>query len=133
MVAVKASEPQRDHDAERRRDARHEEPEPQLGDPCRQPPVRVPASSATRPANKGDVKAQTAESLARIGRTLKAAGFDWKNVVDGVVYLPDLTKFNDMNTSYREASRQGLPRARDGRRRPDGPDAAVEIMLTAVK
>src|SRR6185436_19148467 len=37
-------------------------------------------------ANKGDAKAQTAELLARVGRTLKAAGFDWANVVDGVVY-----------------------------------------------
>ena len=41
------------------------------------------------PANKGDVKGQTAETLARLGRTLKTAGFDWNNVVDAVVYLPD--------------------------------------------
>src|SRR5439155_25497282 len=33
-------------------------------------------------ANKGDAKAQTGETLARIARTLKAAGFDWSNVVD---------------------------------------------------
>ena len=83
--------------------------------------------------NKGDVKAQTAESLARIGRTLKAAGFDWKDVVEGVVYLPDLTKFNDMNAAYREVFGKDFPaRATVG---PGlmGADAAVEIMLTAAR
>jgi len=83
--------------------------------------------------NKGDIKTQTAESLARIGRTLKAAGYDWKDVVDGVVYLPDLTKFNDMNASYREAFGKDFPaRATVGAGLMNG-DAAVEIMLTAVK
>src|SRR5207247_10055794 len=38
--------------------------------------------------NKGNAKAQTTETLARIGRTLTAAGFDWKAVVDGGVYHP---------------------------------------------
>jgi 2-iminobutanoate/2-iminopropanoate deaminase len=83
--------------------------------------------------NKGDVKAQTAEALVRIGRTLKAAGYDWKDVVDGVVYLPDLTKFNDMNASYREAFGKDFPaRATVGAGLMNA-DGAVEIMLTAVK
>jgi len=83
--------------------------------------------------NKGDIKAQAAESLARIGRTLKAAGYDWKDVVDGVVYLPDLTKFNDMNTSYREAFGKDFPARATVGAGLMGADAAVEIMLTAVK
>jgi 2-iminobutanoate/2-iminopropanoate deaminase len=83
--------------------------------------------------NKSDVKAQAAESLARIGRTLKAAGYDWKDVVDGVVYLPDLTKFNDMNTSYREAFGKDFPARATVGAGLMGADAAVEIMLTAVK
>src|SRR5438874_295902 len=83
--------------------------------------------------NKGDVKAQTAESLVRIGRTLKAAGFDWKDVVDAVVYLPDLTKFNDMNASYREPIGKDFPaRATVGAGLMNA-DGAVEIMMTAVK
>jgi len=83
--------------------------------------------------NKGDVKAQTAESLARIGRTLKAAGYDWKDVVDAVVYLPDLTKFNDMNASYREPIGKDFPaRATVGAGLMNA-DGAVEIMMTAVK
>jgi reactive intermediate/imine deaminase len=85
------------------------------------------------PANKGDVKAQTAEALARIGRTIKAAGFDWSHLVEGVVYLPDLTKFADMNTSYREPINKDLPaRATVGAGLMNA-DGAVEIMFTAVK
>ncbi len=71
------------------------------------------------PTNKDDVKAQTAELLARVGRTLKAAGFDWSNVVDGVVFLPDMTTFQEMNAAYRQVFTKDSP-ARATRRRPDG-------------
>ena len=84
-------------------------------------------------SNKGDVKAQTAETLTRIGRTIKAAGFDWTNIVEGVVYLPDLTKFNDMNASYREVLSKDFPaRATVGASLMNA-DGAVEIMFTAAK
>jgi enamine deaminase RidA (YjgF/YER057c/UK114 family) len=83
--------------------------------------------------NKGDVKAQTAEVVARVGRTLKAAGYDWKDVVDAVVYLPDLTKFNDMNASYREVYSKDLPARATVGAGLMGADAAVEIMFVAVK
>jgi enamine deaminase RidA (YjgF/YER057c/UK114 family) len=83
--------------------------------------------------NKGDVKAQTAETLARIGRTLKAAGFDWKDVVEGVVYLPDLTKFNDMNAAYREVISRDFPARATIGAGLMGADGLVEIMFTAVK
>jgi 2-iminobutanoate/2-iminopropanoate deaminase len=83
--------------------------------------------------NKGDVKAQTAEVLARAGRTLKAAGFEWSHVVDGIVYLPDMSKFQDMNAAYREIFTKDFPaRATVGTGLMGG-DAAVEIMFTAVK
>jgi 2-iminobutanoate/2-iminopropanoate deaminase len=84
-------------------------------------------------ANKGDVKAQTTELLARVGRTLKAAGFDWANVVDGVVYLPDMTKFPDMNAAYRETFAKDFPARATVGTGLMGADAAVEIMFTAVK
>jgi 2-iminobutanoate/2-iminopropanoate deaminase len=85
------------------------------------------------PANKGDVKGQAAETMARIGRTLKAAGFDWSHLVEGMVYLPDLTKFADMNTSYREPIGKDFPaRATVGAGLMNA-DGAVEIMFTAVK
>ena len=84
------------------------------------------------PANKGDAKAQTAEALTRIERALKAAGFDWSNVVDGLVYMPDMSKFQDMNAAYREIFQKDFP-ARATIGVGLGGDALVEIMLTAVK
>jgi enamine deaminase RidA (YjgF/YER057c/UK114 family) len=84
-------------------------------------------------ANKGDVKGQAAESLARIGRTLKAAGFDFANIVDGVVYLPDLTKFADMNASYVEKLVKDRPARATVGAGLMGADGAVEMMFTAVK
>ena len=84
-------------------------------------------------SNKGDVKAQTTEVLARVGRTLKAAGFDWTNVVDGVVYLTDMTKFQDMNAVYRETFGKDFPARATVGTGLMGADAAVEIMFTAVK
>jgi 2-iminobutanoate/2-iminopropanoate deaminase len=84
-------------------------------------------------ANKGDAKAQTAEVLARVGRTLKAAGFDWANVVDGVVYLPDMTNYQAMNAAYREAITKDFPARATVGTGLMGADAAVEIMFTAVK
>ena len=84
-------------------------------------------------ANKSDVKAQATEVLARVGRTLKAAGFDWANVVDGVVYLPDMTKFQDMNAAYREIFSKDFPARATVGTGLMGADAAVEIMFTAVK
>jgi enamine deaminase RidA (YjgF/YER057c/UK114 family) len=83
--------------------------------------------------NKGDVKAQTTEVLARVGRTLKAAGFDWANVVDGIVYLPDMSKFQDMNAAYREMFSKDFPARATVGTGLMGADAAVEIMFTAVK
>jgi aminoacrylate peracid reductase len=83
--------------------------------------------------NKGDVKAQTAEALARIGRTLKAAGFDWHHVVDGTVYLPDLTRFADMNAAYREPLNKDFPARATVGAGLMGADGAVELMFIAVK
>jgi 2-iminobutanoate/2-iminopropanoate deaminase len=83
--------------------------------------------------NKGDVKAQTTEVLARAGRTLKAAGYEWSNVVDGVVYLTDMGKFADMNAAYREVFKQDFPARATVGTGLMGADANVEIMFTAVK
>jgi len=83
--------------------------------------------------NKGDAKAQTSEVLARVGRTLKAAGYEWSNVVDGVVYLPDMSKYQDMNAAYREVISKDFPARATVGTGLMGADAAVEIMFTAVK
>jgi enamine deaminase RidA (YjgF/YER057c/UK114 family) len=83
--------------------------------------------------NKGDVKAQAAELLARAARTLKAAGYEWSNVVDGVVYLTDMSKFPDMNAAYREIFQKDFPARATVGTGLMGADANVEIMFTAVK
>ncbi|MGE5244048.1 MAG: RidA family protein [Betaproteobacteria bacterium] len=87
----------------------------------------------TNPTNKGDVKSQTAESLARIGRTLRAAGFDWSNVVEGIVYLPEMARFADMNAAYRDVFKSDFPTRTTAGAAPMNPDAQVEIMMTAVR
>jgi len=84
------------------------------------------------PSNAGDAKAQTLEALARIERALKAAGYSWSNVVDALVYMPDMSKFQDMNAAYREVITKEFP-ARATIGAGLGGDALVEIMLTAVK
>ncbi len=81
----------------------------------------------------GGVKAQTAEALARIGRTLKAAGFEWSDLVDGVVYLSDMARFADMNGAYREVFTKDYPARATVGAGLMNPDGLVEIMFTAVK
>lgn len=83
--------------------------------------------------NQGDVRAQTQEVLARAGRTLTAAGFDWSHVVDGIIYLPDMRRFQDMNAAYREVFTKDFPARATVGTGLMGSDAAVEIMFTAVK
>jgi reactive intermediate/imine deaminase len=84
-------------------------------------------------ANGGDVKSQTTETLARIGRTLTAAGFRWQDVVDGLVYLPDIARFAEMNGAYRQVFATDFPARATVAAGLVSPDALVEIMFTAVK
>jgi enamine deaminase RidA (YjgF/YER057c/UK114 family) len=83
--------------------------------------------------NKGDTTAQTRELLARVGRTLKAAGFDWQHVVDGVVYITDVQNFTAMNTGYRTIFTKDFPARATVGTGLVAPDGLVEIMFTAVK
>lgn len=83
--------------------------------------------------NKGDTTAQTRETLARVGRTLKAAGFDWGHVVDGVVYITDVPNFAAMNAGYRTIFTKDFPARATVRTGLVAPDGLVEIMFTAVK
>jgi reactive intermediate/imine deaminase len=83
--------------------------------------------------NKGDVAAQTRETLARLARTMKTAGFDWSDVVDAVVYLPSIKDFAAMNSAYREVFPKGFPARSTVEAGLVSPDGLVEIMMTAVK
>jgi len=84
-------------------------------------------------SNKGDMKAQTRESLNTIGRTIKAAGFDWNHVVEGLVYVTDVRQFAAMNEAYRETFAKDFPARTTVGIEIVIPDPLVEIMLTAVK
>ena len=83
--------------------------------------------------NKGDAAAQTKETLARAARTLKAAGFDWSHVVDGVVYITDVKNFSAMNTGYRTIFTKDFPARATVGTGLVAPDGLVEVMFTAVK
>jgi 2-iminobutanoate/2-iminopropanoate deaminase len=84
-------------------------------------------------SNKGDATAQTAEALARIERTLKAAGYDWSNLVDSTVYLSNMADYQTMNTAYRDKLMKDFPARATVGTGLMGADAAVEIMMVAAK
>ena len=80
-----------------------------------------------------DTEAQARQTLATIGRTLDAAGFGIDDLVDGVVYLTDMSEWGEMNVAYREAITGNFPaRAAVGTGLMSG-DGRVEIMFTAVR
>jgi 2-iminobutanoate/2-iminopropanoate deaminase len=85
------------------------------------------------PENAGDAAAQTRETFARIRKTLDAAGFSPAEVVDGLVYLTDLSQFAAMNTEYRAFFGTDFPARATVGTGLVSPGAVVEIMLTAVK
>lgn len=83
--------------------------------------------------NKGDMTAQTTELLARVGRTLTAAGFSWNDVVDGIVYITDIGKFQAMNDGYRSVFAKDFPTRATVGTGLVGADGLVEIMFVASK
>jgi 2-iminobutanoate/2-iminopropanoate deaminase len=83
--------------------------------------------------NKGDMTAQTKEVMARVGRTLTAAGFGWGDVVDGIVYITDVSQFAAMNEGYRATFAKDYPARATVRTGLVNADGLVEIMFVASK
>jgi reactive intermediate/imine deaminase len=83
--------------------------------------------------NKGNAEAQTVEIMNRVGRTLKAAGYDWTNVVDGIVYITDVKNFDAMNRGYRTIFTKDFPARATVRTGLVNNDGLVEIMFVAAK
>ena len=83
--------------------------------------------------NKGDMEAQTKEIMARVGRTLTAAGFGWEDLVDGIVYITDTANFAAMNNGYRSVISKDFPARATVKAGLVGPDGLVEIMFVASK
>ena len=84
-------------------------------------------------SNKGNTEAQTVELMERVGRTLKAAGFDWTNVADGIVYITDVKNFDAMNKGYRTIFAKDFPARATVRTGLVAADGLVEIMFVAAK
>ena len=83
--------------------------------------------------NKGNMEAQTKELLARVGRTLTAAGFGWGDLVDGIVYITDIGNFDAMNSGYRSVISKDFPARATVKAGLVGADGLVEIMFVAAK
>jgi enamine deaminase RidA (YjgF/YER057c/UK114 family) len=84
-------------------------------------------------ATKGDAAAQTRVTLDRLGRTLRAAGFDWEHVKDGILYVTDAANRARIESLWRE--RLGSTPAAGVTIVTDlvAPDALVEIMMSAAR
>ena len=50
----------------------------------------------------GGIEAETRAMLDNVGRLLKAAGLDYRDVVKATVYMKDMGEFAAMNAIYRE-------------------------------
>jgi reactive intermediate/imine deaminase len=80
---------------------------------------------------KGDTAAQTRETLARIRKALEAANCSPADVVDSVVYLPDVNHFAAMNDVYRPFFGKDFPARTTIGAGLVAADGLVEIMMTA--
>jgi reactive intermediate/imine deaminase len=84
-------------------------------------------------ATKGDVAAQTRETLSQIRSALEAAGYSQADVVDSMVYITDVSLFGAMNDEYRKFFGRDFPARTTVQSGLVAPDGLVEIMVTAVK
>jgi len=85
------------------------------------------------PATRGDAKAQAGEALARIARTMRAAGYQPADAVDAMVYVTDARHFAAMNEAWREVFGTQFPARATVVTGLVAPDGLVEIMITAAR
>jgi reactive intermediate/imine deaminase len=85
------------------------------------------------PGTRGNLEAQTRETLARLRSVMEAAGYAPADVVDSMVYLTDLSGFGAMNSEYRTFFGDDFPARTTVQAGLVAPDGLVEIMMTAVK
>ena len=69
----------------------------------------VAGMTGNTPTNKGDVKAQTEEVLARLGRALTAAGYTWSDVVEATAFLPEMARVAEMDAAYKAVFPKDFP------------------------
>lgn len=83
--------------------------------------------------NAGNAAAQTKEIFSRMQKILEAGGYTAGDVVDGLVYVTDLSKFAEMNNEYRAFFQKDFPSRATVGAGLVSPGGVVEIMMTAVK
>ena len=82
---------------------------------------------------EGDIEVQTHRVLKNLGAVLKAASFDYSDVVQVQAYLADLNDYKAMNAVYATYFSESKPARAvvEAARIPR--DSLVEIMMVAVK
>jgi 2-iminobutanoate/2-iminopropanoate deaminase len=96
----------------------------------------VAGQEGTDDSNKlapGGVATETKAALDNIEKVLKAAGYEWKDVVSVTVYLADIKDFPEMNKVYKSVLPDPKPARATIQAAALVNDARVEIAAIAVK
>jgi 2-iminobutanoate/2-iminopropanoate deaminase len=81
----------------------------------------------------GGISPETKAALDNIGKVLKAAGFEWKDVASVTVYLADIHDFPEMNKVYKTVVPDPKPARATIQAAALVNDARIEISAIAVK
>jgi 2-iminobutanoate/2-iminopropanoate deaminase len=81
----------------------------------------------------GGIGPETTAALENIQKVLKAAGFEWKDVVSVTVYLADIHEFGDMNKVYKSVLPDPKPARATMQAAALVNNARIEISAIAVK
>jgi 2-iminobutanoate/2-iminopropanoate deaminase len=81
----------------------------------------------------GGIGPETTAALENIQKVLKAAGFEWKDVVSVTVYLADIHEFGDMNKVYKSVLPDPKPARATIQAAALVNNARLEISAIAVK
>jgi enamine deaminase RidA (YjgF/YER057c/UK114 family) len=82
---------------------------------------------------RGDIRAQTKQSLQTIEEQLRKHGMTFANVVDATVWMRDARQFAEMNEVYGEIAGPHPPARTTVRIPPNSGESLIEIMMLAVK
>ena len=85
-----------------------------------------------RSVAKGEIRAQTRQTLVNIGMALEAAGLSFEHVVNTNVYLADIRHLEVVNEVYREYFPKNFPARTVLESMLKGSDFIVEISAIAV-
>jgi len=81
----------------------------------------------------GGITPETKAALDNVEKVLKAAGFEWKDVVSVTVYLADIHDFAEMNRTYKSILPDPKPARATIQAAALVNDARIEIAAIAVK